>query len=513
MAFVLTGDARLGGASSLHNIDLRKTFLRTSSDPQALNANALSLAALSLTSGDLVMIDAFTSSGIVHPNFTAMFSSSSSLGPSNTQNRVTGALSTTNAWTGTVFGQVATPATQVGSLVTNVTRDFLLENESNPANPDAMPAFAIVPVNATHLFVSAIDRFFGDNSGTFRLDIDRPLVIGISGAGTGVLQNVSHVAETMAVIGMGPGSDGTLTLTGASSLQVGGVTGAGGQVSGGGLVVGMRGTGVVNVEAGNSITVGSESGVPPDFDGDGSMMIGFADQGNGTLNVTGDGARVVVKGVDGVVFMGGTGGAAALNLTGGGTLTAQSIVTGFGTGGEGSAGGTASITVTGTGSKITLSADDIPSGYDQSQSTVMALLANSAGSAATLNVTRGADVDIRSSTNENSNGMMLGNEFGSQASAVFDGGGTSLNIKLNAPAQGGDGAVLMVGNRGEGSFVASRSAVVNIKGHDAGLFISHGDEVDFPDTNPPVNALALSTMRIESGADVFVTASGKQWLW
>jgi T5SS/PEP-CTERM-associated repeat protein len=503
----LTGDSKLGGTSLYFSIDMRKTFLRANNDPQALNADAISLAALGISASDLLVLDAYTTSGFFHPDIAAVFSTSATLSASTNLNRVTGAVSAVDALTGATFVSPVTPATASGALATNITQDFLIENENNPAHDSTFPTFAIVPLAATHLFVSAIDDGFGTNTGNFSLAVDRPTAIGVQGLGTATFSAVNHTVDRFLLLGVGSNSDGTVTITNTSTVQVGGTADPDGiGLQGGSIVVGFDGYGQLLINGGSTVNIGSSIGSGPDFDGAGEIFVGFRDGASGVVTVSGIGTNLTVKGLNGAITLGGSDATGTLNVQSGARVAGQLLVAGTST--YSANGGTGTVNITGAGSKIELSADHLPAGSNFANAGGLALFGGVVGSVGTLNVSNGGELEIRATANENSVGMMLGGEFGSIGTATIDGVGSTLDIHLITPLQGGDSAGVLVGNRGDGTLNVRNGANLTLIGHDAQLIVSLGDDISAPDTNPPVDQLTLSEVTIESGADVIVSGIG-----
>ena len=54
MAITITGNTELGGAAVHIQLNPKATYLKTNSDPSALNAVAINLAALGISAGDVV---------------------------------------------------------------------------------------------------------------------------------------------------------------------------------------------------------------------------------------------------------------------------------------------------------------------------------------------------------------------------------------------------------------------------------------------------------------------------
>lgn len=164
-------------------LDPARTYLRTSADPDARDTSPFELAALGLRSGEMIQIDrlGFYRNG-APPRFTdrvsgmiGIFSASATLLSSDHSRRVVDALDA-----GFDF---SSPATCQGGVPTDVPEDFQI----SPTFTTAPIASIVVrvPERATHLFIAAIDCFYGDNddpNGDFavrisRADVDRDGVL------------------------------------------------------------------------------------------------------------------------------------------------------------------------------------------------------------------------------------------------------------------------------------------------------------------------------------------------
>ncbi len=144
-------------------VNPRATYLRTNSDPSALDAVAINLSTLSftVTPGDFIRLERMGdySAGSSLPDtqtwMVGVFSSSNVLLGSSNLNRVAGAIDA-----GT---DVTTSPTFFGSLSTDIAQDFKI---SDPVGvPGGISSIIVeVPTGAAYLFVSPNDSFFGDNT-------------------------------------------------------------------------------------------------------------------------------------------------------------------------------------------------------------------------------------------------------------------------------------------------------------------------------------------------------------
>jgi hypothetical protein len=132
-------------------IDPRATYLRTNLDAGALPATAIGLSTLSIVPGNVLRLERvgdFDCGGPCVDDRIAMigmFSASSTLLSPNQPDRVPDAIEA---------GQdFATSPTHFGSLPTDILEDFLI-----------VDTIIVAPVAATHLFITAHDSLYNDNS-------------------------------------------------------------------------------------------------------------------------------------------------------------------------------------------------------------------------------------------------------------------------------------------------------------------------------------------------------------
>ena len=150
---------------STRKIDPRATYLRVNADPEALAASALDLRELNLLPGDTIRLRRLGGFRYDPPSsaelrtMVGVFSSSPTLlGPSSLH-RVPAAVAAGLAY--------LTIPTLEGVLPTDIAEDFLIDD-----------TLVCVPPEATHLFLSPVDFFFGDNSdadGDYKLEITKYL--------------------------------------------------------------------------------------------------------------------------------------------------------------------------------------------------------------------------------------------------------------------------------------------------------------------------------------------------
>lgn len=150
-------------ASLVQSIDPRSTYFHTNGDPNAGNATAIDLTANGFLPGmriRITRVGGYDNSGPqsvddFRRTMSGVFSASNILGPPENVNRVVGAIDAGDDWT--------SPNTFVGGESTDIPEDFLISDEFG--NMGTMSSVALdIPNGATHLFVSAVDTFFGDNA-------------------------------------------------------------------------------------------------------------------------------------------------------------------------------------------------------------------------------------------------------------------------------------------------------------------------------------------------------------
>lgn len=139
------------------SVDSRATYLRTESDT-ALDAVAVSLSFLGISSGDLIRIERLGFYTPLNPDFPdsiryldAVFSGSSTLLASANLNRVQDAID--------VVTDFASAYTWLGNLPTDIPQDFAVDDGSTFSFVELL-----VPAGATHIFFTVNDSLFGDNA-------------------------------------------------------------------------------------------------------------------------------------------------------------------------------------------------------------------------------------------------------------------------------------------------------------------------------------------------------------
>ena len=129
------------------------------------------------------------------------------------------------------------------------------------------------------------------------------LVVGGSGTGSFTVQNGATVSTADSYVGFGPGSSGTVTITGATSTWT----------NSGDNTVGNFGTGIFSVDRGGTVNV------------TGNTFVGANPTGNGTINISRAGSSWTTTGVTilggGLSF--GVGGSGTINVSNGGAYNAN----------------------------------------------------------------------------------------------------------------------------------------------------------------------------------------------
>lgn len=154
----------LAGAAAAETVilDSRATFLRTHGDPDAVDAAPIDLAELGLAPGDVVSlrrVGRFDFGGPFPENATltvGVFASSAELASPDTRDRVVGAIDAGD--------DADTPATFYGELPTAISEAFYVDAKAGGDEPAGPTVTIVIPDGATHLFLAAADRQYGDNA-------------------------------------------------------------------------------------------------------------------------------------------------------------------------------------------------------------------------------------------------------------------------------------------------------------------------------------------------------------
>jgi hypothetical protein len=193
-------------------VNPRSTYLLTNNDPLAINSTAISLADSGIAPGDLIRLERFGSYDVGAPppffgdvldGFSAVFSSSSILLGSSLLNRVPGAIDAGD--------DILTRPTSFGSINTDIAEDFGLTNDSTLQFIEVL-----VPQGASHIFLSARDTFFSDNTDLnddFRLDISvvpeaSSAMLGMVAIAVGMCRRLRSPCRTIKNVGQDAPSNG-----------------------------------------------------------------------------------------------------------------------------------------------------------------------------------------------------------------------------------------------------------------------------------------------------------------
>jgi T5SS/PEP-CTERM-associated repeat protein len=228
----------------------------------------------------------------------------------------------------------------------------------------------------------------------------------------------SSVNAHSTLVGQNAGSTGTVEMTGiGAQMNLSGLAPNStipADLDGASLVVGLRGTGVLNVSAGAAISV--TPGVPTGTGLTGGMLIGGSASnptgtGDGTLTVDGTGSSVIFSNVNGQAGFSqiGRDGTGVLNITNGG-LVDGSLQTTAAIGRK--IGGSGTVNVTGTGSEWR-AGDQVFLGLDVG---LTSQVVNGAGGTAVLNVASG--------------GTVTANDIVNGATGTITGGGGTINANI-----------------------------------------------------------------------------------
>jgi hypothetical protein len=151
-------------AQSFFQHNPTQTYLRLCSGDSA-GSHVIALTSASAAACDVVKMEQIgaISIGIGQPDSTArgitgVFSSSTSIGATNILNRVTDAIDTGPDY-------ATQDACGAGGTATNISQDFYVPGVNSEHHPEGLDYIIVrVPPNATHIFISADDSFWSDNS-------------------------------------------------------------------------------------------------------------------------------------------------------------------------------------------------------------------------------------------------------------------------------------------------------------------------------------------------------------
>lgn len=155
-AFLLASSGALLHAQVSIPVNVMATYLRTNGDASVLPAPGIPLSAVGTGAGQWVRIEttgAYNGGGTgdVQQALFCLFSSSGTLLPDGTTNRVPGALA--------AGPQAVSPRTYQGNIATDIPQDFIVAS-----NGYENGVLVHVPAGATHVFCSIPDNYFTNNA-------------------------------------------------------------------------------------------------------------------------------------------------------------------------------------------------------------------------------------------------------------------------------------------------------------------------------------------------------------
>lgn len=146
------------------SVNAKSTYLRTAATDTPANPKIIDLSALTfpVNGGDFLLLErigavVFATGGTdVGTETGCVFSSTNTLLDPSNINRVPGALDAGIDFT--------SPVTSVGSLSTDITQDFRVDDAQGGLNRHFSSVVVQVPVGAQYLFVGIVDNRYSDNS-------------------------------------------------------------------------------------------------------------------------------------------------------------------------------------------------------------------------------------------------------------------------------------------------------------------------------------------------------------
>jgi T5SS/PEP-CTERM-associated repeat protein len=225
-------------------------------------------------------------------------------------------------------------------------------------------------------------------------------------------------------------------------------------------------TGTVDVTNGGRITItGSRSNPLTDNTMPGIAMGGTVASagGSATINVSGAGSAIVINGDTGFINLGRNAGAATLNITGGGQVlggTSNGLVNLN----IARMGSTGTLNVDGVGSQLTLSGVcGVNTGCDGNGAFIN--IGRDAGSHALVNVTNGGKIlvsDGGQAANNGSVGFWLGRDANSSATMLVSGAGSQVVVEQTGA--GTANPLVMIGRAGTGDLTVTNGASLAVNG-------------------------------------------------
>jgi T5SS/PEP-CTERM-associated repeat protein len=240
--------------------------------------------------------------------------------------------------------------------------------------------------------------------------------------------------------------NGRILVTGQNSeLEVAG--------EGTAIVVGNRGTGDLDVEAGGAVTTNR-------------LIVG--DTGTGTLDVTGQGSEINVLGEDSYFSIAnGAGSTGTVTVSNGAEVNGLDLR--IGRAGEGS------LTLTGAGTKMTMSSEFGRYSGEFPFESGFVRVGQEAGSVGMLSVLAGAALLITNDDDGTTGapGMQIGRFDGSNGNVLVEGAGSTISIIEQPNVAPLDwGAYLEIGVGGTGSMTVKDGGTVNVTGDGAYIAVS-----------------------------------------
>ena len=232
------------------------------------------------------------------------------------------------------------------------------------------------------------------------------------------------------------------------------------------LTVGGKGEGDVTVQAGGKVLV---SGVNSE------IIVGQGDGGDGNLTVMGAGSIVTSTGTNNFNSIGfGANSKGAMTVENGGAF--EGLMLEVGRDGDGT------LTVTGAGSKATLSSafghytDSPNTDWDESKESGFVRVGRNDSGHGVLNVLAGGVLLVTNDDTTTAPGVQVGRYVGSSGEVKVDGVGSTIDIIQNASSANLDwGPYLELGLDGKGQMTVSNGGTVNVEGIDA--YMSLGSNI------------------------------------
>ena len=281
----------------------------------------------------------------------------------------------------------------------------------------------------------------------------------IQGGGRLLITNDGTTSAPSMDIGKYAGSKGTVSVDGTGSRLEIVETGNGGLLDWGpSLEIGEAGEAEMSVTAGGNVLVSGNMS---------EIIIGRDAGSDGNLTIRGAGSVVTSTGTDNFNSIGyNEGSKGALSIENGGAFEGLMLEVGrFGDG---------KVTVTGAGSKLTLStefgqySDYDDTDWDDSKEAGFLRVGREAGSHGVLNVLAGGVVLVTNDDDTTGPGLQIGRFADSKGEVLVEGAGSTINIIQNHSTANLDwGPYLELGLQGEGQMVVKDGGTVNVQGVDA----------------------------------------------